>query len=222
MKFLKSLQERNLKIEDLPKSQQKKISELTKLNEKVSLIEADLKEDTDDESIESLEEIKKELIEADDDLVSFIQNFDLEKSIQQRERLAKMRKKKLTGNSTFTESKQQPQEPKPLQGSAVGDYSGNSGIQVGSVGSTDNKEVKPEFSEEEFWRQEAKKQAKLVNMYEKQLQPPPVSEEHVAVEEEFEKRRDVKKQNMPVSLIIIGIGAFFLTWGAVNYFKNKR
>ena len=113
---------------------------------------------------------------------------------------------------------------------SVAGGSGAVAVQTANLGGTTVglQEGKPQLETEpstyyrkEDFREEEKKQAKLVNMHERV--PTRVVEQHQAVEEEeFEKRRDVKKENMPISLIIMGIGAFFLTWGAVNFFKNKR
>ena len=47
----------------------------------------------------------------------------------------------------------------------------------------------------------------------------PLYEQH---EEEFEKVSDTKPKSMTTGLILMGVGAFFLTWGAVNFFKSKR
>lgn len=40
--------------------------------------------------------------------------------------------------------------------------------------------------------------------------------------EEFEKKAEVKPKKMSTSLILMGVGAFFLTWGAVNFFRERR
>jgi hypothetical protein len=43
-----------------------------------------------------------------------------------------------------------------------------------------------------------------------------------AAEEEFEKHSDTTPKKMSTGLILMGVGAFFLTWGAVNFFKSRR
>jgi hypothetical protein len=39
---------------------------------------------------------------------------------------------------------------------------------------------------------------------------------------EFDKKATVKQKKGSTALIIMGIGAFILTWGAVNFFKERR
>jgi radical SAM superfamily enzyme YgiQ (UPF0313 family) len=41
-------------------------------------------------------------------------------------------------------------------------------------------------------------------------------------EEEFEKVGNSKPRKLNVPLVIMGVGALLLTWGAVNFFKNKE
>jgi ABC-type Na+ efflux pump permease subunit len=46
--------------------------------------------------------------------------------------------------------------------------------------------------------------------------------EEVESEEEFDKHSDTTPKKMSTGLILMGVGAFFLTWGAVNFFKSRR
>jgi hypothetical protein len=48
--------------------------------------------------------------------------------------------------------------------------------------------------------------------------------EYVQAEEaeDFEKKADVKPKSMSLNIVLIGVGAFFLTWGAVNLFRERR
>jgi hypothetical protein len=41
-------------------------------------------------------------------------------------------------------------------------------------------------------------------------------------EDEFERKGAGNPQKMTTGLILMGVGAFFLTWGAVNFFKSRR
>jgi hypothetical protein len=45
---------------------------------------------------------------------------------------------------------------------------------------------------------------------------------HAEEAEEFEKKAEVKPKNMSLNIVLIGVGAFFLTWGAVNLFRERR
>jgi hypothetical protein len=48
----------------------------------------------------------------------------------------------------------------------------------------------------------------------------PLYEQHE--EEEFERKGAGNPRKMTTGLILMGVGAFFLTWGAVNFFKSRR
>jgi succinate dehydrogenase flavin-adding protein (antitoxin of CptAB toxin-antitoxin module) len=47
-------------------------------------------------------------------------------------------------------------------------------------------------------------------------------EEEVDFVEDFEKKQEVKPKKMSWAVIAMGIGAFVLTYGAVNFFKERR
>jgi hypothetical protein len=50
-------------------------------------------------------------------------------------------------------------------------------------------------------------------------------EEVIEVEpevEEFDKSDDTKPKKLSKGLILMGVGAFLLTWGAVNFFRERR
>ena len=70
MKFTEALAERKLKISDLPKSQQKKIFDLLKLDEKLEKIK---EEDVEEEEKEKIASFRSQVQEADAELVSFIE-----------------------------------------------------------------------------------------------------------------------------------------------------
>jgi hypothetical protein len=57
-----------------------------------------------------------------------------------------------------------------------------------------------------------------------QVKEPQVSDNfgYEEEEEEFEKVGEGKPKKMTTGLILMGVGAFFLTWGAVNFFKSRK
>lgn len=206
MKFKLALDEKGLTREDLPKSQQLKIKEIEKLKTQIEQIESDGVEDSFQDEFD---EIKLKFDQADEEVIVFIRNFDVEKSRKQRAHLADMRdrKKKLSDSE---ESAPAPEAPAPVA-----------------------EPVKVE---------EPKVQAPIVSM------PPPVSQQEVAeklealkreaqvypeqfeledeveeyeAEEEFEKVGNSKPRKVNWPLIMMGVGATILTFGAVNFFKNR-
>ena len=214
MKFQLALDKKGLTRDDLPKSQQKKIKEIEKLKTQIEKIESDV---VDDSFKDEFDEIKLQFDQADEELVVYVNNFDLDKFKKQSAQLAEMRdrKKKLSESEAATEQ--------PLTGTAETKVSGD--IPMTSV--TEQAPVqeapivpmpqpKAEVSEKiESLKQEAQ-------VYPEQFLPDEPEAEEYEAEEEFEKVGDSKPRKLNVPLVIMGVGALLLTWGAVNFFKNKE
>ena len=58
------------------------------------------------------------------------------------------------------------------------------------------------------------------NVQEVVQEPQPIYEQQE--EDEFERKGAGNPRKMTTGLILMGVGAFFLTWGAVNFFKSRR
>jgi hypothetical protein len=205
MKFQLVLDEKSLTREDLPKSQQLKIKEIEKLKTQIEQIESDGVEDSFQDEFDK---IKLQFDQADEEVVVFIRNFDVEKSRKQRERLAEMRDRKKKLSEEFEEpalekpepvSVPEPVAPAPVQAAPVQPASMPQTTEVEKLESLREAQVYPEQFEEE--QEEA---------------------EEYEAEEEFEKVGDSKPRKLNVPLVIMGVGALLLTWGAVNFFKNKE
>ncbi len=197
MKYQVALDERNLTNEDLPNSQQKKISELLKLKRQIDEIQA---EGVDESVKEQFEKIVKQFEDADGELVYFIRQFDVEKHKATKKRLAEMRDKKKPTELVVT--------PKPEP-------------EVAEVKPMPQALVKPTEQEVAKKLEEIKKDAEIhPENFEFEEQHPEVQE--VEAEEEFEKKGENKPRKVNVPLVIMGVGALLLTWGAVNFFKERR
>jgi hypothetical protein len=206
MKFQLALDEKSLTREDLPKSQQLKIKEIEKLKTQIEQIESDGVEDSFQDEFDK---IKLQFDQADEEVVVFIRNFDVEKSRKQRERLAEMRDRKKKLSEEFEEpaldkapepvSVPEPVAPAPVQAAPVQPASMPQTTEVEKLESLREAQVYPEQFEEE--QEEA---------------------EEYEAEEEFEKVGNSKPRKLNVPLVIMGVGALLLTWGAVNFFKNKE
>jgi hypothetical protein len=211
MKYKEELAKRELVIEDLPKSQQKKINEIQKLASKIQEIEADV----DDESKEEFEAIKSQVTQADEEIVVFVENFDVEKAREQRARLAEIR-------SRIKKTEQNAEEvisaPAPIEAEPVSEPSAQ-------ASSTHIAPVKNNEESIAKHIEELKKEAEISPEYfnEEQESTKPESEViEVEAEEEFEKKGEGKPSKVNVPLILMGVGALLLTWGAVNFFKQRR
>jgi len=203
MKFQLALDEKSLTREDLPKSQQLKIKEIEKLKTQIEHIEL---EGVDESFQDEFDKIKLQFDQADEEVVIFIRNFDVEKSRKQREQLAEMRdrKKKLSEESEEPALEKAPEPvsvPEPVPAAPVPvPESAPAPAQENLEALKEQAQVFPEQFEEEFEEEEA---------------------EEVEAEE-FEKVGDSKPRKFNVPLVIMGVGALLLTWGAVNFFKNKE
>jgi hypothetical protein len=221
MKYQEALAQRELVIDDLPKSQQKKITELDKLVDKIREIEADV----DEESREEFEAIKSQADQADDELVAFVEKFDVQKAREQRARLAEMRNRI-----------KKPAEVVPTPAPVSTPLSGVIEIEKSSsvtVSKTENGVPAPPVLENEQsisqHIEQLKKEAQvspddfnddseLEHHYQIQEQQEPVEVEA----EEFEKQGERKPRRVNIPLVVMGVGALLLTWGAVNFFKERR
>lgn len=248
MKFTEALAERKLKISDLPKSQQRKVFDLLKLNEKLEKIN---EEDVEEEEKEKIASFRSQVEEADVELVKFISSFDLEKAMEQRERLAKMREKNGKGVK-----KEPPVEPTPLSGTIIS-ANGTGAVSVSVTEETKAASVQeqpqPKVEEAkvvslppvppvregeqtiEKHIEQLKREAEIKpESYEQQPQPQPqepqpqqlwdeTNNNTIILEaEEFEKKGERKPKKLNIPLVVMGVGALILTWGAVNFFKERK
>lgn len=214
MKFQVALDERSLTREDLPKSQQQKIKEIEKLKTQIDQIESDGVEDSFQDEFDK---IKTQFDQADEEVVVFISNFDVEKSRKQREQLANMRNRK----KQVAEAKEAPApEPTPAPVSEP--------QPVAEVAPVEVEEPKVQApivpmpqAEDVAQKLEAVQREAQVYPEQFEFEPEEEAEEYEATEE-FEKVGNSKPRKMNVPLVIMGVGALLLTWGAVNFFKNKE
>lgn len=203
MKFQLALDEKSLTREDLPKSQQLKIKEIEKLKTQIEQIESD---GVDDSFQDEFDKIKLQFDQADEEVVVFIRNFDVEKSRKQRAHLADMRdrKKKLSDSE---ESAPAPEAPSPV---------------AEPVKVVEEPEVEAPVAPMPQEKLEAVQREAHVypERFEEELEEE--EPEEYEAEEEFEKVGNSKPRKLNVPLVIMGVGALLLTWGAVNFFKNKE
>ena len=199
MKYLEALKKKNLSVDNLSKTLQKKIQELNYQILALEDVENTPEEDLQKSDLEDIKQIKKNLQELDSYIEHKVNIFD---QVKYQEKLEKVNK--------MTEAKKQMKEG-------------------GEV-----KEVKEPVVAKVVAIQQEPKQAPVQATASK---PAPVEQKvHVAPpppaphpmyeeqqdEEEFEKVAEGKPKKMTTGLILMGVGAFFLTWGAVNFFKSRR
>jgi hypothetical protein len=207
MKFQVALDEKSLTREDLPKSQQSKIKEIEKLKTQIEQIESD---GVDDSFQDEFDKIKLQFDQADEEVVVFIRNFDVEKSRKQRERLAEMRSRI---KKPAEEVKAEQPSPEPLSAPEPA----SAPVAPAPVQAAPVQAPMPQTTEVE--KLESLREAQV---YPEQFEEQQEEAEEYEAEEEFEKVGDSKPRKLNVPLVIMGVGALLLTWGAVNFFKNKE
>jgi hypothetical protein len=226
MKFKLVLDEKGLNVEDLPKSQQKKISEISKIKRKIDEIEID----GVDESVENeFESIKAHFETIDEELVDFIAKFDVEKSREQRARLAEMRAKvgkepkiKAPTQEPVMESSVEAPIEAPTAPIVPPSRNEPDAVPIEQIVAKQLEELKKEavVYPDQFMNiddEELVNKGRVHNVVGNQEHA-----EEVEAEEEFEKQGERKPRKVNVPLIVMGVGALLLTWGAVNFFKERR
>jgi hypothetical protein len=197
MKYIKALTEKGLNKEDLSKPIISKIEGLEYLFKKMSEVNvAELSDEAKEEYKESMQEING----MDEDLVKSINKFDPEVYKTRLAVAEKMRKARV-------EKKNKPKE------------------EVKEPQNEEVKEVvveKPQSNIEESEKinkklEELKSQVQVdVSAFEQPRQT------QVIETDDLEKVDKIKPRKMSNSVILMGVGAFLLTWGAVNFFKDRR
>jgi hypothetical protein len=206
MKYLEALKRKNLGVENLSKTLQKKIQELNFQILALKDIENTPQEDLEKSDLEDIILIKKNLQQLDSYIEHKINIFD---PVKYEEKLAKVSlmtkvKKEMKEGGEVKEVEKQEEEPvvtKVLEAQAAP-------IQSNQIGNTAP-------IEEAYIPTPT---PKLVQDTVQETQP--TLEQHE--EDEFERKGDGKPKKMTTGLILMGVGAFFLTWGAVNFFKSRR
>lgn len=222
MKYQDVLAQRELAVDDLPKSQQKKIAELEKLSAKIEEIEADV----DDESREEFEAIKSQVNQADEELVTFIQKFDVEKAREQRARLAEMRSRIKKPVEKAPEAPiEAPVVPiqAPVEAPVV-----EAPVVAPAAPVRENEQPIAQHIEE-LKAEEGLAEPKFELADDEIDLCPDCAEKYYAEQEpveveaeEFEKQGERAPRKVNIPLVVMGVGALLLTWGAVNFFKERR
>lgn len=254
MEFKSALEKRNLQTTNLPVAQQKKIADLLNLVEQVEEAEAD----ADPDEQEEIKEAKEQIDEIDQEIVSFIETFDLEKYEKKKQSAAAIREKRLSKykeEKEIVEAEPQP-EPKPQPKPEPKPQSKPEPQPQPQPQPKPEPQPQPEpqppvLENEKPIGQEIKElEAEGVDenlLLALNMEGKGYSEKEIYLEtgyyiqndlwtrdedwkrrrqmpvyNEFEKVSEVKKKPKNYSMWFIGLGAFILTIGAVNLFKDRK
>jgi hypothetical protein len=242
MKYAEALQKRKLEVENLSKGIQKKIEELHYLNDAYNNLDSEGVED--EESKKNLEDIQEKISSLDESIADFIYAFDSEKYQKQLESMAKTRAKRKNAGGDVQESVPVkasalnykvavlvPVAPVSPVAPAVSTITVPvENVVAAQVAPIEVKEPVQERAVESVYDklEDLKKSVHIdtANFKTRQRveeEEEEEQEEDIEVqEEEFDKHSDTTPKKMSTGLILMGVGAFFLTWGAVNFFKSRR
>jgi methyl-accepting chemotaxis protein len=196
MRYLTALGQKSLRKEDLAKTTQKKIDDLGVLVDKLNKFEEsdELSEELQDEYDRLVDSVN----EIDEKLEKSILRFDVESY------KIKVANLKQGGKASKAEK---VQEVAPV---------------AAPVQAQEKTEDKLKAIEERLNQLKPEVQIQPEKFETATKQEPETEYVHAEEAEEFEKKAEVKPKNMSLNIVLIGVGAFFLTWGAVNLFRERR
>ena len=207
MKYLEALKKRNLSVENLPKTLQKKIQELNFQNRALKDIEDNPNEDLEESDLADIEVVKASIAELDKHIEHKVNIFDQVKYDEKLAKISKMTElKKGKKEVEVKEPELEVSEPIVTKVVAVEPTP----IQSNQIGNT--APIEETYIPTPELLQEA--------VQEVVQEPQPIYEQQE--EDEFERKGAGNPRKMTTGLILMGVGAFFLTWGAVNFFKSRR
>jgi len=206
MTYQEAMLEKKVEKTGLPKKIQGKIEKIEEAKNKVS--ELDAQDDLSVKERELLESLKKHVAALDSELTKEIMKFNPEHYKKRMELINKMsekRKENVAKKKQVVKSNEVVKADKEEIAKHLEELK-------------ETAKIEPEDYVEEEWNSE--KQAM-------ESTRPPMEElcedcKEELYPEEFEKVSDAKPRKSSRSLIIMGIGAFILTWGAVNFFRERR
>lgn len=212
MKFKSVLIDRQLDKENLPPKLQKKISQLEKIEEDINWAEQEAKDPDDTEGIAVA---KVRLSSLDNQLVKLLKDFDPDKYQQQKDKMAKINAKKYGKGKKVSE----PKVIDEANESVVDENEVEEQVEDSSI-----LEQIPPISKTLHIKESLDKLKEEVEIDPSSLEPErqPLEEVIEPEIEEFEKHEGTKPKKMSKGLILMGVGAFLLTWGAVNFFRERR
>lgn len=211
MKFKSVLIDRQLDKENLPPKLQKKIAQLEKIEEDINWAEQEAKDPDDTEGIAVA---KVRLSSLDSQLVKLLKDFDPDKYQIQKDKMAKINAKKYGKGKKVSEPKVIDEAKAVVDENEVEEQVEDSSIL----------EQIPPISKTLHIKESLDKLKEEVEIDPSSLEPErqPLEEVIEPEIEEFEKHEGTKPKKMSKGLILMGVGAFLLTWGAVNFFRERR
>ncbi|MBM3201316.1 MAG: hypothetical protein FJZ56_02785 [Chlamydiae bacterium] len=227
MNYKKLIADKNLTVEQLPKRLQKKINEIESVAQRVEEL---LKINLDESEKDMLFQAQVQVSSLDREIEKAVRKFNPFLYKKKLDHIARVNEQKLKDAEALkkaqteyieTEKVEQIEEAEELE-------------EQDHVETQDNIETienEPRFQEsdpeqEEFETNDVEQQ--LINLRSKiNIKPESFIEEPSEAKdfdssEAFDRVGVATPKKMSKGLILMGVGAFLLTWGAVNFFKERR
>ena len=214
MNYEKLMKERGINLIDLPKATQNKIESLNVLVDDLNRLKSIDEVDIEEEDLEEIENIEKEINELESIILKKIEQFDPVKYAKSLEKVKLM-----------ADLKKQNKKNKDEEDSIKESASDEVLIKESSENKDDSKLEALAYISKMIPVQENVQESvqKIDNQDFVENKNNLQSVEEEEYEDEFEKIGEAKpKKVINKGWILMGVGFFFLTWGAVNVFKNKR
>jgi hypothetical protein len=202
--------EKKLSVDQLPKRLQKKIADCESLSERIQSLES---LNLDEQEKDALFEMQQKLSSLGWDIEKAVRKFNPEVYRKRMDHIKRITKKK-----DADETNEEPQEEPELeeQKETIKEEVSEEPKDIDIVELRSNK-IKQDL-------EELKKQIQIKpESYEPQIEADEDQEQSDEKPvEDFQKTGNATPKKMSKSLILMGVGAFLLTWGAVNFFKERR
>jgi hypothetical protein len=210
MRYEVALKEKNVKKQDLSKTLQTKIDAIGKLVEKVHSAKTP----------EQAAAAKDDLDELDIEIARGIKKFNPEVHQRRLASIANINDKRAVEPKIEKKPKPQPieKEVEIEQEDLVEEYK-----QEESNDEVEQAPVRSARVERLEELQRKAREAQYLKYRQQELEQQRAQELDAEDEiKDFQKAKSVKPKGTSLSITLMGIGVFFLTWGTVNYFRTRK
>jgi FtsZ-interacting cell division protein ZipA len=206
MKYQEALKAKGLGIENLPKSLQKKIKDLDFQIDTLTEIEKTPEEELGDSELADIEIIKSNISELDSHIAHKVKIFDQAKYEDKLAKISMMTKAKNEAKGGIVKQDEPIKQEIDVKGPEFATQAPPAD-KVVPISQEPTPQPQPVYEQPQY-------------------EPEPIHEDYPSTEsqeeEEFERKGTGKPKKMTTGIILMGVGAFFLTWGAVNFFKSRK
>ena len=218
MNYKKLIVDKNLTIEQLPKRLQKKIDEIENVAQRVEELS---KLNLDETEKDLLFEAQVKVSSLDREIEKAIRKFNPDVYKKKLEHIARVNEQKIKEAEALEKAQTEyiKEAEQVVENEEVLD---EQPVQETESEYEDETEAQPEqdfeIDETDHFEQRLKDLRSKV-----QIKPESfVVEEQTYEAQEFDRVGVATPKKMSKGLILMGVGAFLLTWGAVNFFKERR